>query len=394
MTAFLPPDTNDTAQFPEEPALEHHCETLPETHQAASDVLAELLAEAETMETSTGAYTQPLETTPHFEEPTVYEASETPVDDLNFAAADDNGSFFASASFDAMDGFGQVNGNVSLFDNQNTQDDFYLPPNTEFSNDTDPISAASDTDNSQFYMPAETEEPYTAGAYEPGEYETGEYTIGEYIATEADMPEDLADEGDYEMDMVALADDSDEMVADIHSYDMGHYDDPDEPAEAFVLGSEEPEPILSLEPETAIPDTGSTTDPLLAPSALYYPQAIIPEPPIPPVAEVSAVHSEATPPEPIQLPETSHPMSDALASAPPEPPRPAPVKPATQRTIPAQEYTFRKSNTSATPYSDSIADALQSFEQEVLLRDTRFLKQSINNLVEQYFAQQEPENEW
>lgn len=45
-------------------------------------------------------------------------------------------------------------------------------------------------------------------------------------------------------------------------------------------------------------------------------------------------------------------------------------------------------------YNESIADALESFEEEIMLQDNRFFRNSINNLVDQYFAQQEPEDSY
>jgi hypothetical protein len=42
----------------------------------------------------------------------------------------------------------------------------------------------------------------------------------------------------------------------------------------------------------------------------------------------------------------------------------------------------------------TLSQAINNFEQEMLLNETRFVKQSINNLVDRYFAQQEPDNSW
>jgi len=40
----------------------------------------------------------------------------------------------------------------------------------------------------------------------------------------------------------------------------------------------------------------------------------------------------------------------------------------------------------------SLSQAMTNFEEEMLLQETRFIRQSINNLVERYFAQQEPDS--
>lgn len=71
---------------------------------------------------------------------------------------------------------------------------------------------------------------------------------------------------------------------------------------------------------------------------------------------------------------------EALPEAPIIAAQPAPAKPR-----PALRPSLPKSK----PYQTSLTDYIDSFEQEVLLKNSQFLRHSINDLVDSYFSQQD-----
>lgn len=222
------------------------------------------------------------------------------------------------------------------------------------------------------------------------------------------------------------------------SYDFGHYEDPDEPVPAFVLDndpeSNKDEPISASEAEPPViltegmtfndgytePETGfSFSDAELDMAALFQPEALpetqdepfpaadeapsyISMPSLPSRSEfMQGLQHPVTPgyqasAEPVEVeaaeaPETPEPQ---VASKEPEPEQvqkeeePAPAmaaKPTPKKRPPLKPLVQPK------PYRESLADRIGSFEQEVLLKNSQFLSQSIDHLVNSYFEQQDQE---
>lgn len=204
-----------------------------------------------------------------------------------------------------------------------------------------------------------------------------------------------------------------ELNSEVSSYDMGHYDDPDEPAQAFSLDVSDYSETTSY---VAAEDSETDLDALMASLTHSHtahaemthtePEPVYTEEPEP--VALNAASDEPAyemAPEPIPMEETltNPPLPEPKAIQPQAEPaprtfeKPAPVAAQSKSEQPAP-LPPKKRPTPAYPqprpkfYTDSIAEALESFEEEVMLKDNRFLRDSINNLVDQYFAQQESEN--
>jgi hypothetical protein len=278
-----------------------------------------------------------------------------------------------------MDGFGQVSSESGLFSSESVE---YAPDSADLSNDAEDINPSADA--GMAWTPGEADDPQED--WQDSSADSGMYTMGEataFIPGEA-LADDEDDAGFCEMEE-GLSVGEDELS----SYDLGHYDDPDEPAAAFVLDEE----IEATEPDV---------DPCLSQSAMYYTEEIIPEAPAPLESVMDDPPEEPARPETMPLVQPMQPvqqlqqatpqpqpMAEPVPKASAEPPKPLP---AVARK--AEEPIPPKLPTRHTYYNDSVTEALNTFEQEVLLRDSHFLKQSINNLVERYFSQNEPETEW
>ncbi len=218
----------------------------------------------------------------------------------------------------------------------------------------------------------------------------------------------------------------------LDSYDFGHYEDPDAPAEAFVLG-EAPQPASSFlsnlsydqyytEPESELSFSAN----LLSPQDENSDDLGSPEAPTPnglPDNSYAAFSLESENADETAGPE-GWPQSDleldtfmgpidlddpepATAYASPEPPptaesQPEPAKPLPEKLVPENfaelalllesKMTSEPADQTAPPQSESISDVINTFSQDVLLHNNRFLGRSIDRLAEAYFARQNQNN--
>lgn len=330
----------------------------PEFHQAEESHSAP--ASSDSVAAPEPAYPTPAEA----EEPTTATDLFT---DTSFAA-----SSFVS-SFASMDGFDDFACPDSLFNTPEaaTTEASYL----EMASVTGPeIGYAA--------LPDESPDATSAQSSDESWSEDG------YSYSDEDMPGDA------------------ELNSEVSSYDYGHYDDPDEPASIIALDDE---PLYesahqpayqSAQPEEAEPDldalmaslTQARTPECPETHAFEAAAAAPPEPPAPlgsvfeqPVAEPVS--------QPFQQHPAEFPATAQNAAQPSSKPEPLPLQaPGKEEARPASRQT-PASKPSPRPkyYTESIAEALESFEEEVMLQDSRFLRNSINNLVDRYFAQQESE---
>jgi hypothetical protein len=382
--ALLPPDP--------EPHPTHHC-SPSDTEQAqpdSSSALADLLAEAEAF--------QPDDRWDDFAQPGTYESSESSITYSDeFASLTEPAplsaepSFFANATFDDMDNFGQPDANHSFFTESSSDE--------PMTNDTlaieDDFSANALQDDSM----AETE-------WDTSTYDGTTLSDMDNMSSDEDYtPEFTLSDSDEQADENTAFnhvsfEDEPETGNDITSYDLGHYDDPDEPTVAFVLEDttlESPEPYTKVEPDLPTEDSNREVDFSTERSAQFYWGLEMPE------ECVASTQVEETPPSPIEesvippsipqptisattdIPKPTIPETPAILSTPASPvsQQPPPTEPIPRALPPKHKY-----------YGDSVTEALDSFEQEMLMRDSHFITQSINNLVERYFAQKKAENEW
>jgi hypothetical protein len=299
---------------------------------------------------------------------------------------EDSTDFFA-ATFESMDGFDSFACTDNLFMNPdpaasepgNLHRENPAMPEAEFGYSGLSSDFAQENETSYGALPSEEEVSFME---EPAQ-DFNTYTEETY----------------FDEDMVGDA----ELNSEVSSYDYGHYDDPDDPASVISLG----EPAYGQTDE-ATEEDAPDLDALMA----SLTQARTPE--CPEVHEIAA--ATASPPEPEIFMETA-PKAETFAreEAPfkePEaayhPAAPLPVKPqsrplaapqaaASKKATPMQTHSSKPAAKPAPRprhYNESIADALESFEEEIMLQNNRFFRNSINNLVDQYFAQQEPEDSY
>lgn len=221
-------------------------------------------------------------------------------------------------------------------------------------------------------------------------------------------------------------------IDNTESYDFGHYEDPDEPVAAFVLDNDEEEPVYTFETDPPVTFTESMIygDDSVGPeadfsfgeteqevSALFQPEALLEtesdrfrpadetcsyvnmpslpsqsefmqrlQNPVTPGYQASAepVESEeATKPEVSALPPATEDTEPSMVQAEAKPIPAMAIKPV------AQKRPTLKPLVQPKPYRESLADRIGSFEQEVLLKNSQFLSQSIDHLVNSYFEQQD-----
>ncbi len=210
----------------------------------------------------------------------------------------------------------------------------------------------------------------------------------------------------------------------LESYDFGHYEDPDAPAQAFVLDEEPASSILnnlsydqyysapdnelsfsaklssadeesSLEEQIpeAVPESGYTSFLFGSENAdataesQGWPQ-FDSEPEAPQAMADPEPAKTPAPKEPTQeLQESAPPLISApeIAELQPEQPKPLPEKMAEPAVSPASKVDAEP----VFPHSESILDAMNTFSQDVLLHSNRFLGRSIDRLVDAYFAQED-----
>lgn len=158
---------------------------------------------------------------------------------------------------------------------------------------------------------------------------------------------------------------------DIESYELGHYADPDDPDHYFILDTEAN--VLAVPDETPPslqpPWPNAEDKDIVAAAAMSAPA---------PDAPTAIVLEPAI--RPVDTPAAPQASTDTL---------PSPVKSALNTKHLPSPRRMRSQPEPMAPYQDSLADSLAAFEHEVLLQETRFLSNSLNNLVNQYFAQQE-----
>jgi hypothetical protein len=301
------------------------------------------------------------------------------------------------------------------------------------------------------------------------ESEVGVYSFGadDEEAPDNDLAPPAFSLGMDEADDASIDEDAPPIAADFEAYDMGHYEDPDDPAPAFVLDDSlvsdttlafetpeddiysllddaelaPPEPLPSAsqtivpfptphaEPDEAlsadfpfgglasddrhaleslgIPDTDTfEVAPLMASSPPHRetPDAGTTTDPHRIVAESPSIESRM----PAPTTATTHePIAHKPAETEPLPSsqQARPTTPMMLKPVPLDRTIFQPTKKPLkpfdpnlcerpTPYTEKLAESLHDFEKQILLEDTRFLKQSINNLVDRYFSQQEPEGGW
>lgn len=218
------------------------------------------------------------------------------------------------------------------------------------------------------------------------------------------------------------------------SYDFGHYEDPDEPVAAFVLDNDEEEPVYTFEADPPViftesiiygdENVGSEADfsfegteqeiaALFQPEPLpetkndrFHPADEAPsyvnmpslpsknefmqslQHPVTPGYQASAEPVETEEAATLEVSEPPPATEDAEPSMVQAEEKPIPamaIKPAAEKRAPLKPLVQPK------PYRESLADRIGSFEQEVLLKNSQFLSQSIDHLVNSYFEQQDQE---
>lgn len=399
--ALMPPPDQKSV-----PILNRHTSEAAQSLQEASGALADLLADAESFQTD--------DSWGHATEPSFYEAQPTSptANNNNFDTDDftpsieietsaDNTSFFASATFDDMDSFEQAGSDSSLF----MEDTTAAASAESYCLSTDNTVPALEIQDS-----SDLETEWAPNAYDDEE-SSDVYMLGDEASISgpsvpgAFLPEELPEEEQDEFSHMAI-DDELETGDDSMSYDMGHYDDPDEPAVAFVLDER-----LDDEEEVEQPRYFATNQETAANSpadisAQYY---YGPEMPVELATPAPVEEIPLPPPQPKAEPVSPQRMMPIESAAPapveeipslPPQPKEEPVKPQPASQPPITHAAMQKPRPSEPippklpPRHTSVIDALDSFEQEMLMRDSQFITQSINNLVDRYFAQKKAENEW
>ncbi len=260
------------------------------------------------------------------------------------------------------------------------------------------------------------------------------YNQPEYAPDQA--PETANEIGDSTYDFQASAEGFAEADYDIDdtndgndfdSYDLGHYDDPDHPAEAFVLSEDAPsetataddmgdiESILHRHCEEPVTDLQAMARFLAAEAAETEPNEYTSADSL---NEADADASSASGPASAEPATSSHNLSTHSLPAHPlpvahkQPPaattqgkqaaQPTPYQQEAAAIQPTQPAAIKANATPRQPqpygpqprrlYNDSVTEALKGFQEEMLLEDSRFLRNSINNLVDSYFSNQEPES--
>lgn len=212
----------------------------------------------------------------------------------------------------------------------------------------------------------------------------------------------------------------------LESYDFGHYEDPDAPAEAFILDEEPtasifnslsydqyysaPENELSFSAKLSADDEESSSEeqspeapPENSYSSFLFGPETTEEPAESPVWPQFTSDSQASEvmadPEPAETPTSLEPQPDLPMPAPPQASTPVTVdsqpesgkfipdnraKPAI---LPVSKNQVEPVIEPAFPQSESISDAMNTFSQDVLLHSNRFLGRSIDRLVDAYFTQ-------
>jgi hypothetical protein len=230
-------------------------------------------------------------------------------------------------------------------------------------------------------------------------YHQPEYTLDEasdaiYETADSayDLPastESIAEES-YETDY-----DTDDTTdgSDFDSYDLGHYDDPDQPAEAFVLSEDAPSATEMAETYTHNHCEEPATD-LQAMARFLAAETDETEP-----NEYTSEYAEASLPDDMLSMAQEHPPANTGQDNQAEPPKPyreaaaiQPHQPAAIKTNAAPKQIQPYCPQSRRLYHDSVTEALKDFQEEMLLEDSRFLRNSINNLVDSYFSNREPES--
>lgn len=206
------------------------------------------------------------------------------------------------------------------------------------------------------------------------------------------------------------------------SYDFGHYDDPEEPAAAFILdeipGNEMPDQDISptaldngfpenAEPPTPLAETDMEDTSHATPIAEDEPASYLHMPSLPAVDDMmqrlaQPVNFEgnpmALPPNGEEVLKPQNPVAEVEEA--PEVPNPTQLEtPAelekTEPETKTEEVPPPKAkpaiNRKPKPYQSSLTDYIGNFEQEVLLKNSQFLRHSINDLVDSYFALQDQE---
>lgn len=161
---------------------------------------------------------------------------------------------------------------------------------------------------------------------------------------------------------------------DWDSYDLGYYDDPEDSSQSFVLDEVEEEALPSLvnAVEHALENASPPVQDL-KPVASMTSQ---------PVSNTSLLALPDVP-----LPVSASPVIPSLGTQTPEP---SPMPPVVER----RRQPRLAADGTTKLYSQSMADALDEFEQDVILQEARFMKRSIDNLVDRYFANRDAEGAW
>ncbi len=184
-----------------------------------------------------------------------------------------------------------------------------------------------------------------------------------------------------------------EPGSDLESYDLGYYTDPEDDGACFDLDS----PATKWLPASETPASEETkseslsqhwSDAELAEALEDSALAILANEATEPVLELGppTLHAAESFPK-LDLPEPQTPEAPQLRLVPHVSPQPASLNLA--QTTPSQAYTVMNDTK---PACRTVAEALNDFEQSMLLQESRFLKKSIDDLVSRYFAQKESES--
>jgi hypothetical protein len=185
------------------------------------------------------------------------------------------------------------------------------------------------------------------------------------------------------------------------SYDFGHYEDPDAPVEAFIL-DEEPEPANSILRNLSYDQYYVPSDSDLSFSARISAEeeetssseeAVLPE--VPEAAYTSFLFASEDmdqdtdedkdePAEAEDCPEADPPTAQPRLVTDELSEQPAAWQSPPELTAP--------NNIPVSVAGESITDVINTFSQDILLHNNRFLGRSIDRLVDAYFAQQKQNN--
>ncbi len=335
------------------------------------------------------------------------------------------------------------------------------PPENNFESDGfDPLSLtqsdAMPTLNNEAYLPSEltTDDSFDLDSLLGGQ---NEETALNYELESATIPAP-------DTDMTGLDDDQPTPLTEhyfgdeaeglkgsdnLDSYDFGHYEDPDEPSAAFVLGDKRPEtnsgdipaqesvaydnyendayadlsfgevgedrfgeiagehsslPLAHAETETSdeassyitmasLPSTNDFMRSLEQPVSLNGTLSGIETSPDPDPTQTADFEPELSVSEPVAAIEPESQAVVVTEATPQRVAEPFPTKeasPVAPKAKAASTAFAPEAKASLLKYSsDSLAERLGNFEQEVLLKNSQFLSHSIDQLVNGYFAQQD-----